>query len=912
MRFASAFKILAIAISFTLIPQVPAHATGNTIYVAPTGSVGTGASCASPGYIGGSSIANAVAAAADGDTVILCNGTFSVTSQVFIDEKEITVSGESSAQNTIIEGAGSTTGVFKIISKKNVTIQNLTFYRGNASQSGGAISLSLRSDQSLSTTRHLITNNIFAQNQAGSQGGAISGVGDDMGSGDFQGILTISNNTFVENKAGVDGGAIDMGAVAFNPTRVVVQSNKFLYNRATARSGGAVVSNFSRLTSISNIFYLNRTGDLGNSETLYGGFKISGDIFMNDLSSGQRDCRIENLSPTVVAESFTDNPYCLLFPVDPQPEAQPEGLTSITRAQGLALTGYFIPQSPLVSVHSAGLNSVTLTLAARGTGGTSITQYSYSLDGGAFANFPAGGSLTQSITGLTPATTYQVRVKATNSVGTSYESEPYAVSTAAAYNSSSGDGNVSCSAGGFFAIAKNVVTGNTNCAGTVTIPSGVTSLAEDAFTAKTSITSVDIPSTVHTIGMAAFYANTSLTTVTFQANSQLTSIASAAFERTAIASISLPSSLTYLGNYAFYGNAALTSITIPEGVTQLLQNTFESATALTSVNLPSTLITIEGEVFKGTALTSITIPSSVTSIGTNAFANTTALTTYTYCGAISNANLTAAGLGGKTKAPCSVPVVYVEPTPVPYLKTLTTPKLNLKDGKLICTPGTYNAGYTLNGVTQGSATTVFTPGSFTYNLLFNGIAQSSLTVTSSTASASWNLSAAPAASLASCSVTVSANGVTNTDKSTDNTAAMGSALSTQTTAATAADATYSAALSANAKAYQKALVDNRANWRTEIAAIRTNYYDTVARIDAQPKSAATNKKMIADKSTALKVMTAEQKKSAADYRASQPAAAAARDAANKAALDAKTAAIAKANATYGTFIESIGYGVLIP
>jgi hypothetical protein len=257
-------------------------------------------------------------------------------------------------------------------------------------------------------------------------------------------------------------------------------------------------------------------------------------------------------------------------------------------------------------------------------------------------------------------------------------------------------------------------------------------------------------------------------------------------------------------------------------------------------------------------------------------------------------------------------VVYVAPTPVPYLRTLTPPKLNLKDGKLVCTPGTYNAGYTLDGVVQGSATVLFTPSTFTYNLLINRVAQLSLSVTSSTATATWNLSTAPAASLASCSVTVSANGVTNTDKSTDNTSALSSATSTLTTATADADAAYAAAQSANSKAYQKALVDNRANWRTEIAAIRTNYYDTVARINAQPKSAATNKKMIADKSTALKVMTAAQKKSAADYRASQPAAAAARDAANKAALDAKNAAIAKANATYGTFIESIGYGVLIP
>ena len=52
--------------------------------------------------------------------------------------------------------------------------------------------------------------------------------------------------------------------------------------------------------------------------------------------------------------------------------------------------------------------------------------------------------------------------------------------------------------------------------------------------------------------------------------------------------------------------------------------------------------------------------------------------------------------------------------------------------------------------------------------------------------------------------------------------------------------------------------------------------------------------------------------SATDFRASQPIALAAKDAANKVAFDAKEAAIAKASAAYGAYIESIGYGVLIP
>jgi len=252
-------------------------------------------------------------------------------------------------------------------------------------------------------------------------------------------------------------------------------------------------------------------------------------------------------------------------------------------------------------------------------------------------------------------------------------------------------------------------------------------------------------------------------------------------------------------------------------------------------------------------------------------------------------------------------VIYVAPTPVPYLKTLTTPKMNFKDGKLVCTSGTYNAGYTLDGAIQGISADLFTPTRYTYNLLINGVTQTSFSVTTPLASTSWNLFAATSGSLDTCSVTVSANGITNTDKSSDNSSAVSAASSTQASSVAIANSDYAVSQSANSNAYQKALVDNRATWRKQIDAIRSNYYDTLNRIKGNGGS-----KMVADTSTALKIMIAAQKKSAADYKASQPAAAAARDAANKAALDAKFSAIAKANATYGTFIESIGYGVLIP
>lgn len=252
--------------------------------------------------------------------------------------------------------------------------------------------------------------------------------------------------------------------------------------------------------------------------------------------------------------------------------------------------------------------------------------------------------------------------------------------------------------------------------------------------------------------------------------------------------------------------------------------------------------------------------------------------------------------------------VFVPPTPIPYLRTLTTPKKNLKDGKLICTPGTYNAGFTLNGVIQGSSTTLFTPTTFTYNLIISGIAQISLAVTSANSSNSWDMPLTTSGTLITCSVTVTANGVTNTDRSSDNAVGITAASVTQSNSLATANSDYSAALNANSKAYQKALIDKRARWRQEITAIRANYYEVLARINSEGSS----RKMISEKSTALKIMIAAQKKSAADYKASQPAAFAAKGASDIAALDAKTVAISKANAIYGTFIESIGYGVLIP
>jgi len=227
---------------------------------------------------------------------------------------------------------------------------------------------------------------------------------------------------------------------------------------------------------------------------------------------------------------------------------------------------------------------------------------------------------------------------------------------------------------------------------------------------------------------------------------------------------------------------------------------------------------------------------------------------------------------------------------------------------LICTAGNYRAGIADRGNIPTDGKDVYKPSNLTYNLLINGQSQKSLTINSSESSSSWELSKISSQGVATCSVAVTWNSLTVEDASTGNREGLHSAQSRQREDLVKASTAYFAALSGNFETYQKALLDNRALWRKQIESIRASYYEAITGNTASNGT----KEIILDKLTVLQSMITAQKKSAADYRASQPAALAAKDAANQAALDAKNAAIAKANASHGSFIESIGYGVLIP
>ena len=209
---------------------------------------------------------------------------------------------------------------------------------------------------------------------------------------------------------------------------------------------------------------------------------------------------------------------------------------------------------------------------------------------------------------------------------------------------------------------------------TVVIPANATTIGNSAFEQCASLISIDIPANVETIGTAVFWGCSSLTTVTFEKGSQLKTIGGGssyygAFSYcTALTSIEIPASVETIGASAFKGCSSLATVTFENG-SQLktigggssYYGAFSDCTALTSIEIPASVETIEASAFKGcsslatvtfengsqlktigggssyygafsdcTALTSIEIPASVETIEASAFKGCSSLATVTF------------------------------------------------------------------------------------------------------------------------------------------------------------------------------------------------------------------------------------------------------------------------------------------
>ncbi|MBT9919575.1 leucine-rich repeat protein [Alistipes putredinis] len=209
---------------------------------------------------------------------------------------------------------------------------------------------------------------------------------------------------------------------------------------------------------------------------------------------------------------------------------------------------------------------------------------------------------------------------------------------------------------------------------TVVIPANATTIGNSAFEQCASLISIDIPANVETIGTAVFWGCSSLATVTFENGSQLKTIGGdssyyGAFSYcTALTSIEIPASVETIEAAAFKGCSSLATVTFENG-SQLktigggssYYGAFSDCTALTSIEIPASVETIKASAFKGcsslatvtfengsqlktieggypssgtfadcTALTSIEIPASVETIEAAAFKGCSSLATVTF------------------------------------------------------------------------------------------------------------------------------------------------------------------------------------------------------------------------------------------------------------------------------------------
>lgn len=145
----------------------------------------------------------------------------------------------------------------------------------------------------------------------------------------------------------------------------------------------------------------------------------------------------------------------------------------------------------------------------------------------------------------------------------------------------------------------------------------VTVLGPDLMSYR-SFRKVVVPETVTTIGSRAFSGNSSMEECVL--NEGLTYIGDECFNGACFKSIRLPSTLIRIGARAFCATA-LESIVIPEGVKDIGAECFADCSDLQRVILPSTLVSIKHNTFRGcTKLFELEIPENV-QLEESAFSN---------------------------------------------------------------------------------------------------------------------------------------------------------------------------------------------------------------------------------------------------------------------------------------------------
>lgn len=174
----------------------------------------------------------------------------------------------------------------------------------------------------------------------------------------------------------------------------------------------------------------------------------------------------------------------------------------------------------------------------------------------------------------------------------------------------------------------------TSLTGEVEVPSGVTTIAKNAFYNCTALKKIVLPSTVKTIEQSAF-SGCQLDELVM--HSGIETIQSSVFGYgSSVAKINYIGSLSdwckisfadsssnplSKAGYLYLNGVVLEEINISEGITQIKPYTFSGLKGVTNVNLPEGVLEICEGAFATSQIQSIALPSTLTKIGKSAFSN---------------------------------------------------------------------------------------------------------------------------------------------------------------------------------------------------------------------------------------------------------------------------------------------------
>ncbi len=166
--------------------------------------------------------------------------------------------------------------------------------------------------------------------------------------------------------------------------------------------------------------------------------------------------------------------------------------------------------------------------------------------------------------------------------------------------------------------------GSTTYVTTYTVPEQITEIGDCAFMGNPTLTRVTLHSGITRIGDGAFY-DSRLTSINVP--NPNCEIGSSAFAHSKVSSVTLPQGMKKLGRHVFFYCENLKSLTLPEGMEELGMMCFGSC-ALTTVNLPSTMVKLDTCALQDNPFTSIDL-KNVKWVGRQCFSQCTNLKTIT-------------------------------------------------------------------------------------------------------------------------------------------------------------------------------------------------------------------------------------------------------------------------------------------